>query len=225
VEQLTSLALLVPTALVLGALHSFAPDHLAAVAVFVSRRPTWRRALALGARWGMGHSLTVVLVGGALAVSGLRLPDRFGPLAERAVGLTLVVLGLVAYARALRLHAHAHAHDGVRHWHLHSHLRGEGHDHDHRALLGIGMLHGLAGTGALVVALPVTVGGSAASALIYLCAFGVGTILSMSLFSAAAGLALGSATRTSLRLQRAVIGAAGTASVAVGLWWLVLGGG
>lgn len=223
-DHVSSLALLVPTALVLGALHSFAPDHLAAVAVFVSRRPTWRRALALGARWGLGHSLTVLLVGGVLAVSGLRLPDRFGPAAERAVGLTLVVLGLVAYARALRLHAHVHEHGSRRHWHLHSHRHGEAHDHDHRALLGIGMLHGLAGTGALVVALPVTVGGSAASALVYLCAFGIGTIGSMALFGAAAGFALHSTTRASLRLQRAVIGAAGTASLAVGVWWLVAGG-
>lgn len=223
-EHVSSLVLLVPTALVLGALHSFAPDHLAAVAVFVSHRPSWRRALALGARWGVGHSFTVIVVGGVLAVSGLRLPDGFAPLAERAVGLTLVVLGLVAYARALRLHAHVHEHGGQQHWHVHSHLRSEAHDHDHGALLGIGMLHGLAGTGALVVALPVTVGASAPHALIFLGAFGAGTIVSMSLFSAAAGLALRRATQTSLRLQRAVLGVAGTASLAVGLWWIVVGG-
>lgn len=216
--------LLIPTALVLGALHSFAPDHLAAVSVFVSRRPSWRRALQLGVRWGIGHSLTVVLVGGALAVGGLRLPARFSPLVERGVGAMLIVLGVVALARAARLHAHWHEHEGHRHWHLHSHLRREGHAHDHRALLGIGMLHGLAGTGALVVALPVAVADSASSALVFLVAFGIGTILSMALFGAAAGWLLAATTRASLHVHRAAVSLAGALSVGVGVWWLVTGG-
>jgi sulfite exporter TauE/SafE len=222
---MSSVATLIPTALVLGALHSFAPDHLAAVSVFVSRRPSWARALRLGARWGMGHSLVVVVVGGVLAVSGVRLPPHVAPLAERLVGLTLIVLGVLALARGLRLHGHWHEHDGTRHWHLHSHLMGEGHDHDHGALLGIGMLHGLAGTGALVVMIPVTITGSRAGAVVFLLAFGIGTILSMALFSAAAGWALAAATRASARVYRIAILLAGAASAAVGVWWVAAGGG
>ncbi|HEX6535465.1 MAG TPA: sulfite exporter TauE/SafE family protein [Gemmatimonadaceae bacterium] len=216
--------LLIPTALALGALHSFAPDHLAAVSVFVSRRPSWRHALGLGARWGMGHSLTVVLVGGTLAVLGLRLPARFSPLVERAVGVTLIVLGVLAVARAARLHGHWHQHGGDRHWHVHSHLRGESHEHDHRALLGIGMLHGLAGTGALVVALPVAIAGSAPAALVFLAAFGVGTIVSMALFGAAAGWLLGATTRVSGWVHGVAVSVAGAISVGVGVWWLIAGG-
>lgn len=225
---MTSLPLLIPTAVALGALHSFAPDHLAAVSVFVSRRPSWRRALGLGARWGLGHSLTVVVVGGALALSGLHLPDRFAPVVERVVGITLIGLGVLALARAMRVHGHWHEHEGVRHWHLHTHRgRGgqEGHDHDHRALLGIGMLHGLAGSGALVVALPVAITGSRGGALVFLMAFGLGTIVAMALFSAAAGWVLGVTTRTSARLHRTAIAAAGALSTGVGLWWVIAGGG
>jgi sulfite exporter TauE/SafE len=126
--------------------------------------------------------------------------------------------------RALKLHGHWHEHGDVRHWHVHSHRKGESHEHDHGALLGIGMLHGLAGTGALVVALPVAVADSATSALAFLIAFGIGTIVAMSLFSAAAGWVLGATTRTSVRLHRSAIVLAGSASVLVGVWWVIAGG-
>jgi sulfite exporter TauE/SafE len=222
---MTDLTLLIPTALALGALHSFAPDHLAAVSVFVSRRPSWKNALGLGARWGMGHSLTVVVVGGVLALSGLQLPERFETMAERAVGVVLVLLGLFAISRAQRIHGHWHEHDGRRHWHLHSHRSSEAHEHDHGALMGIGMLHGLAGTGALVVALPVAIAGSRTGALVFLVAFGLGTILSMSLFSAAAGWLLSTTSAFSRNVHRTAIVLAGLLSVGVGVWWMVAGGG
>jgi sulfite exporter TauE/SafE len=222
---MTDTALLIPTAIALGALHSFAPDHLAAVSVFVSRKPSWRNALGLGARWGMGHSLTVVVVGGMLALSGLQLPERFETTAERAVGIVLVLLGVFAISRAQKLHGHWHEHEGTRHWHLHSHRSSDAHGHDHGALMGIGMLHGLAGTGALVVALPVAIAGSRAGALIFLAAFGLGTILSMSLFSAAAGWLLSATTTLSRNVHRGAIVLAGLLSVGVGVWWMVAGGG
>jgi len=221
---MTDTALLIPTAIALGALHSFAPDHLAAVSVFVSRKPSWRNALGLGARWGMGHSLTVVVVGGMLALSGLQLPERFETTAERAVGVVLVLLGVFAISRAQKLHGHWHEHEGTRHWHLHSHRSSDTHGHDHGALMGIGMLHGLAGTGALVVALPVAIAGSRAGALIFLAAFGLGTILSMSLFSAAAGWLLSATTTLSRNVHRGAIVLAGLLSVGVGVWWMVAGG-
>jgi len=222
---MTDTALLVPTALALGALHSFAPDHLAAVSVFVSRKPSWRNAMGLGARWGMGHSLTVVIVGGVLALSGLQLPARFEMLAERTVGVVLVALGIFAMLRAQRLHAHWHEHDGRRHWHLHSHSAGESHEHDHGALMGIGMLHGLAGTGALVVTIPVAIAGSRTGALVFLAAFGLGTIFSMSLFSAAAGWLLSATTALSRDVHRLAIVIAGLLSVGIGVWWMISGGG
>lgn len=222
---MTDTALLVLTAFVLGAIHSFAPDHLAAVSVFVSRKPSWRKALGLGARWGVGHSLTVVLVGGGLALSGLRLPEGFETMAERFIGAVLVALGIFAIARAQKLHGHWHEHDGERHWHLHSHRSSDAHAHDHGALMGIGMLHGVAGTGALVVALPVTVAGSRAGALAFLVAFGIGTILSMSLFSAAAGWLLSVTGALSRNMHRITIVLAGLLSVAVGVWWMAVGGG
>lgn len=217
-------AAFISTALALGALHSFAPDHLAAVSVFASRRPSWRRAAGLGARWGVGHSLTVIGVGGALVLTGLQLPSRFAPAAERVVGVVLIALGALSLWRAARLHGHWHTHDGAPHWHLHTHAHSDAHDHSHGALLGIGMLHGLAGTGALVVALPVAIAGSRATSLGFLLAFGLGTIASMSLFGAAAGWLFASTCRSAW-LHRAAVAAAGVASAVIGVWWIASGGG
>ncbi len=212
---------LLVTALLLGAAHSFAPDHLAAIGVFVSRRPQWRRALAVGARWGIGHAVVIVMVGGALVLTGWRFPAPMAPWVERIVGVTLIALGLAALVRALRVHGHRHEHDGIAHWHLHSHRRSETHDHVHHAALGLGMLHGLAGTGALVIALPLAATESARLALGYLVAFGVGTTLAMAAFGVAAGWMVRGAGHPSPTVVRATSSVAALASVVVGAWWLI----
>lgn len=219
-----STVLLLATALVLGAAHSFAPDHLATIGVFVSRRPDWRRAVTIGAGWGVGHSLVIALVGGGLVLTGWRFPEHFAPTIERLVGVTLIVIGVFALARALRVHAHVHEHDGAVHWHLHSHRRTDSHDHSHRAALGIGMLHGLAGTGALVIALPFAAADSVPLALAYLVTFGIGTTVAMAAFGGIAGWAVRRAGRRSTSVLRSAASCAALASVAVGVWWTLAAG-
>jgi sulfite exporter TauE/SafE len=209
---------------VLGAAHSFAPDHLAAIGVFVSRRPDWRRAVTIGAGWGVGHSLVIALVGGMLVLTGWRFPAHFAPMMERLVGATLIVIGVFALARAMRVHAHFHEHDGAAHWHLHSHRSTAAHDHSHRAALGIGILHGLAGTGALVIALPFAVAESVPLALAYLVAFGLGTTLAMAAFGGIAGWAVRRAGSRSTSVLRATASFAALASVVVGVWWTLAAG-
>ena len=220
---MTSLAPLVSAAFVMGALHSFGPDHLAAVSVFASRRPSARRAAGLGARWALGHSATILFAGGLVVLSGFRFPERFAPVAERIVGVVLIALGVSALWRARRLHAHRHAHGGESHWHVHSHVKSEAHDHSHKALFGIGMLHGLAGSGALVALLP-SLAETQAGGILFLLVFGVGTVCSMALFGAGAGHAFKLSTRADVRLERWAMALAGSASAAVGLWWLATGG-
>ena len=215
--------MLVLTALVLGAQHTLAPDHIAAVSVFASRHPSWRRALGLGARWGAGHSLTIVLLGGVLVWSGARVPDGWELIVERLVGLTLILVGLASIWRAGQAPRRWHEHDGVRHAHVPA-LRGAPHERDHRALLGIGMLHGVAGTGALVIAIPLSAGASPARSMVFLASFGLGTILAMSMFAGLAGALLGRAARLSSGAERALRVTAGGGSIAVGAWWLTMGG-
>ncbi|MCU0634434.1 MAG: sulfite exporter TauE/SafE family protein [Gemmatimonadaceae bacterium] len=210
------MTLLLLTALTLGMVHTIAPDHLAAVSVFVSRRPGWRRAVAYGARWGLGHSITIVLVGVLVLLTQVRLPAAFESQVDRVVGLVLIWLGVQAVRRAWRGRAAV----------AHGHVAGEGapaHAHDDGGkLLGIGMLHGLAGSGALVVALPSAAAASPAGSLGYLAAFGVGTIVAMSVLAAALGAAIhAAAAGASQRMERGAVVLAGLASVAVGCWWMV----
>ncbi len=136
----------------------------------------------------------------------------------------LIVLGVLSIGRARKLHGHWHEHQGTRHWHVHSHLEQAGHDHSHGALVGIGMLHGLAGTGALVIGLPAAVAGSVGRSLVFLVSFGIGTTVAMALFGAAAGYLVGAAARASAMLHRGAVTLAGAASVAVGIWWITAGG-
>ncbi|MCU0618451.1 MAG: sulfite exporter TauE/SafE family protein [Gemmatimonadaceae bacterium] len=199
--------LLMATALALGMLHTVAPDHLAAVGVFVSRRPDWRDAARHGARWGIGHSLSILLVGGVAVVSAVRIPPALEPRLEQAVGLMLVGLGVLAWRRAAQGHPPAHAADSPSH------------AHDEGTLLGIGMVHGLAGSGALVAALPAATARSHAEAFVYLAAFGVGTVVAMAVLAVGLGALIRSAADRALRVQRIVVRAAALTSMLVGGWW------
>jgi cytochrome c biogenesis protein CcdA len=178
--------------------------------------------LGLGARWGAGHSLTILLLGSALVWSGARVPVGWEMLVERLVGATLIVVGLASIWRAGHAPRRWHEHDGVRHAHAPA-LRGMRHERDHRALLGIGMLHGVAGTGALVIAIPLSAGSTPAKSMVFLASFGLGTILAMSMVAALIGALLGRAARLSSGVERALRVAAGAGSIAVGTWWLIGG--
>lgn len=207
--------LLLATALALGMLHTVAPDHLAAVVVFVSRRPHWRDAARYGARWGLGHSLTIAVVGGLAVLAAVRIPEALEPRLEQAVGVMLVILGVLAWRRGAGDTPATAAERTSTHDHGHAHDEAGG------ALLGIGMMHGLAGSGALVAALPAATAQSPAQAVGYLASFGLGTIVAMAALAVALGGALRLATHRAAALQRGVVRAAAAASVAVGVWWFV----
>jgi ABC-type nickel/cobalt efflux system permease component RcnA len=171
--------------LVLGLRHAFEPDHLAAVSTLATRQDRLWPAARLGIAWGVGHTAAVGAVSLVAVGLGLALPERLWPLAELAVAAMLVGLGASVvwrYARG-RWHIHSHTHGDAPHLHLHSHAAGGGHRHAHavgdlRRSLGFGLLHGVAGS-ATVVVLLVAAAPSAAMRLLYLVAFGAGTVTGM----------------------------------------------
>jgi hypothetical protein len=226
-----SLALAFVVAVLLGLRHATDADHLTAVATLIAgdARAGGRDARRLGLAWGCGHALTLFAFGVPVVLAGAALPERARQGAEVAIGLLIAALAarLLVRWRAGAFHAHVHTHGAVRHAHPHVHARarphGEAQDHDHadalgrtpRVAFGIGLIHGLGGSGAvgvlLVGAVAGGVGGVAALAL-----FAAATAVSMALASTLFGtlLARGAPAR--------LVPALGALSLLFGAWYAAM---
>jgi high-affinity nickel-transport protein len=215
--------LAVSLGLVLGLRHAFDPDHVAAVATLLrggERRGSMRRGLALGAMWGLGHATTLALSVALLSALRLELHPSFPAALELAVAAMLVALG----ARSIWMSWHdanrgapaSHRHGDATHTHPmtlpHVHVAGTA--LAWRPLL-IGGLHGLAGSGGMMLLLSSRqdTGWQVAG---FTAAFVLGSILSMAAVSAAGAVALGAVTG---RAQRGLTALAGAASVVIGILW------
>lgn len=206
--------------LTLGCLHALDVDHIAAVTVFVSKHPNPRQAATLGIRWGMGHTLSVFVLGVLSVMLKFIIPPLVQSLAEILVGVLLVAIGVWALRDSLRrhsIHLHKHIHDGVEHVHFHSHADRSDHSHGHSMFL-IGVTHGFAGTASLMVIVPLTVTTSLYTAAAYLILFGVGTIAAMGALAHFMGK-LATSMKEPQVLPR-VQALAGLVSVVVGLLWI-----
>jgi hypothetical protein len=211
--------------LVLGFRHAFEPDHLAAVSTLATRQGSVLAACRLGLAWALGHTASVGAVVLAIIVAGVRLPASLWPAADVVVGLLLVGLGgsvIYRYARGRwHLHAHSHAPEGGTHLHLHSHAGGHSHVHGHpsadaRRSLGFGLLHGLAGSAAVLVLL-VAAAPTRATQVAYFSAFGAGTMLGMVAVSATLATVIRLATRRGERWAQLLHLTSATVSLVVGV--------
>ena len=113
---MTSLLSIIAVGIFLGMRHATEPDHVIAVTTIVSGQPNLRRAALTGTFWGVGHTLTIFVVGAAVILFNLVIPPRVGLSMELSVGLMLIVLGLMNVASFLRsMPATAlHTHEGCR---------------------------------------------------------------------------------------------------------------
>lgn len=208
------------TGLTLGFLHAFDADHLTAVSVFASKHPTPAKAFRFGLLWGLGHAVTLLVFGVIVMMLKFAIPPLIESVAELAVGLLLVGLGVWALrdvARLKKLHLHRHVHGGVEHLHFHSHADGPDHHHGH-SLFAIGATHGLAGTASVVVIIPLAVSQSFMASLLFLLLFGIGTITAMALFASLFGvISAHLVQRVKLALLQSV---AGGTSVVIGCVWI-----
>jgi hypothetical protein len=200
------------TALVAGFAHALEADHMAAVTAFVSRRPHPLRALGFGVRWAVGHSLAILLVGGALVLLDLRFTSTVEKGLEVAVGVMLFALGLWAFGSALHVRAYD---DG----HRHAHETGLPHSHAH-GTTWVGMAHGLAGTSGFLALLPATLLASPWLAGGYVLLFAIGTVLSMGLYALVAGLLFHRVGERAPLLGRGLRLCAGVGTVVVGILWV-----
>lgn len=210
----------------LGLRHALDADHLAAVSTVLAERPSFQASGLVGFWWGVGHTLTLMLVGAVVLVSGIHIPEPFALVAESGVGLLLVVLGGTLALKLFRerWHLHSHVHDGEPHVHLHSHRRREDHTHPHwarqslRPLL-IGMAHGVAGSAALMLVIVSNTSGIG-QGLLYIAVFGLGSIGGMLMIGLTLSVPVIYSQAIGQRAFFAVQGAASLGSVGLGLWML-----
>ncbi len=218
---------LIGVGFLLGLRHALDSDHLAAVATVLAERPSLLASGAVGLWWGIGHTLTLLLVGSVVLAWGIRIPEEFELLAESGVAVLLIVLGgtLALKLYRERWHVHKHHHDGEPHIHFHSHHRQEDHRHPHWMIqsirpLCIGMAHGLAGSAAVMLMILSTTK-EMGTGLLSILVFGIGSIIGMMVIGLTISVPVIYSRSINHRLFGAVQGLASIASVSVGIWMLI----
>ena len=216
----------------LGMQHALEADHVAAVSSIAARRTEVGDIVKHGLTWGLGHTLTLFVFAGAALVLGHAIPEHLAQPIETAVGVMLVGLGAHVLWRLWRdrVHFHQHSHgDGLVHVHAHSHA-GEAipharapHSHAHdfrwRTLL-VGLMHGMAGSAALLV-LTVSQAPSVAAGLGYVALFGVGSMIGMGALSTVIAVPLAVSARWLTWANSGLQGAVGFVTIAIGVRTIV----
>lgn len=179
--------------LLLGIRHAVDPDHVVAVTAIATGQRSVRNAGMIGAMWGVGHTFTILLVGGAIIVFRIAIPPRLGLAFEFAVGIVLIVLGLAnLLSRADVTPPRNSARPVV-----------------------VGMVHGLAGSAAVALLVLAAVRDTA-WAIGYLMLFGLGTIVGMIAVTTAIAVPAAYAANRVTALRRYLVLASGAASVIAG---------
>jgi ABC-type nickel/cobalt efflux system permease component RcnA len=235
---MTTVLSLIALGFFLGMRHATDPDHVIAVSTIVTRQQTLRGGVVIGGLWGVGHTVTIVLVGGAIILFSVVIPPALGLTMEMTVALMLVVLGLWNLTGILQRardqlvpgadrHAQVHQHGDYVHSHRHGHGRtdhGHGEEQTPQAWLDrrlgglglyqvlrplvVGLVHGLAGSAAVALLVLATIS-DPRWALAYLLLFGVGTIVGMMLITL---LVAGDVAPARARRGLALLGAVASAA-------------
>jgi hypothetical protein len=203
------------TGLLLGAWHVVSgADHLAAVTPLVlgpEQSHGDRRPSRIGFAWGLGHASGVWLVGLLLLAIGSLIPlELVGVWSERIVGVAIVVVGLWGLWRVRRSWGHEHSHDHDHHVHAAS-----------GSAIGIGLIHGIAGSSHLYGVLP-ALALAASERVGYLIGFGIGSIVAMGLFAGLVGLVVRRLPGSRAAVQRWGLLIASLAAVLIGAAWVAL---
>ena len=151
-----------------GLEHAFEADHLLAVSNLVTHRNDIKQSIKDGIFWGIGHTSTIFFVGILMILFKFQISPDIFKYFEASVGVMLILLGIYRIFKLLfkeKIHTHQHAHN-------------KPHSHHHKAAFGVGLVHGLAGSGALVV-LVISQMKSPLDGLLYILIFGFGSIVGM----------------------------------------------
>ena len=228
----------------LGMRHATDPDHVIAVTTIVSNQRSGMRAALIGAFWGLGHTLTIFVVGVGIILFNLVIPVRLGLSMEFSVAVMLMILGVWNVAGFLRsmpvdaththddesvVHSHTHSHGDFTHTHTHSHAPDEMTQAWTDRVVGtsalyqylrpfvIGVVHGLAGSAAVALLVLATIR-NVHWAIAYLLIFGVGTIAGMMLITMSLASAFRMVVKSRQKFSRQLALASGLLSLGFGLF-------
>ena len=193
--------------LALGMRHAFDPDHIVAMSTIVSRERSIARAALLGGAWGAGHCLSLFAVGLAVILFRVPMPDSWSLMFERLVGVMLIVLGVASLVGRPRSASAGHETSA---WSAAGVSR--------RRPFTVGLVHGLAGSGALAIAVLATIH-SRAAGLLYIALFGAGAVGGMMLITGLFAVPMRFAARARTRAGRWLPATASLGSVAFGIWY------
>lgn len=212
----------------IGMKHALEADHVAAVASLATGSNSFADTVRQGTVWGIGHTITLLLFGSIVIWMDSVMPQQVALWLEYAVGLMLILLGLDVIRRVIheRVHFHSHIHrEGHSHFHAHSHAGETDHDqaeHHHRhdrrfplRALVIGLVHGMAGSAALIILTLETIH-SPMQGMLYMLLFGVGSMLGMALLSAVIAVPLRHSARGLTWLHNGLQLVIGAATIMIG---------
>jgi cytochrome c biogenesis protein CcdA len=196
----------------LGFRHAFETDHLVAVSNIVTKRNSIFLSVKDGTYWGLGHSSSILIVGLVMLLLRWAIPDHYFQSMEGTVGIMIIGLGIFRLwqffkQKPIRIHKHEHTHDGKAHSHIHIHTnehKEHTHRHLHKVSFGVGIIHGLAGSGVLIAAAMAamkTVG----SSLLFLIIFSIGCIAGMMLAAGLLGLPFSKKLQSFARVQQILV--------------------
>ncbi|MFQ5573284.1 MAG: high frequency lysogenization protein HflD, partial [Nitrosopumilaceae archaeon] len=227
IQSLTP-ALVLTLGLVIGLKHAFEPDHIVAVSTLISKQKNNSQSLKqrikegtfksslIGAIWGAGHTTTLVLIGLLVYVLSINIPEVFFSGSEFLVGIMLIFLAFTTLSNKKLFkikHMHSHIHkDGTIHTHPHDH-NGD-HKHSHKSYL-IGCIHGLAGSGALLVVIAGSLN-NVQDVLSFILIFGLGSVIGMTLVSSLIGIPFALSNKA-FSLEKILRYVAGSVSFLIGI--------
>jgi ABC-type nickel/cobalt efflux system permease component RcnA len=214
---------------ILGMRHALEADHAAAVASLALRNQSMSHTIKQGLAWGVGHTITLLAFSSVVLLLGSVIPARIAQALEFGVGLMLVGLGLDVLRRLRQEHVHIHVHqhhDGVPHIHAHTHrqeprLQIVPHEHPHphgfpyRALF-VGLMHGMAGSAALIL-LTLHTPISSGQAVGYILVFGLGSTLGMGMLSLVMAIPLWYSGHSLTRVYRGLQTCVGSGTTVLGM--------
>ncbi len=211
----------------IGMRHALEADHVAAVASLASKTTSLRSAIKQGAVWGLGHTLTLFAFSSIIILSESVIPENLVMGLESIVGVMLVVLGIDVIHKLIRdkIHFHSHQHGEKVHFHAHKHTAKQAHDslahqHEHPAgfplkALFVGLMHGMAGSAALIILTLHSVD-SVMTGMLYILMFGIGSIIGMAALSCMIAIPLKHSAKGLTRLHTSLQSVIGLVTIVIG---------